>query len=173
MDLDATDLQSHWDADKETMRPADTPDELQAEIDAAPAPAERLLLWAMRGWASLRTNKRPPQPWAHQALTTRASQRTAALFIAWMQALEAGQRRPLALGCDGCGAMSQDEARLILACGLASSASAASTKLLEPLVHEPEAVIVLASTLGKALAASGWPLPVRRSPAAAAAATLH
>jgi hypothetical protein len=97
-------------------------------------------------------------------LAARASGRVAAVFVAWMQAVEAGGRRPMRVGAVDCGAMWEDEARLVLACGLAATASQISVELLEPLVHEPESVTVLAASLSAALAAAGWALPVRPPP---------
>ena len=103
----------------------------------------------------------------------KASPRAASLFLAWIQAVEAGSRRPLALTCGHCGGLSTDAQRLIVACGLAPTDRRLAEALLAPVVHEPPMVMMLARSLNAALAAAGWPLPARGLEGAPERTTLH
>lgn len=131
-----------------------------------PAPAEHLLLSSLAAWAAARHAGEPPQPLLGAALTERASPRAAALFLAWVQAIEAGCVRPLCAHCADCGGLSDDLQRLVAACGLSPVAFEMGEALVAPLVRDPCQVMTLARALNAALAACGWPLPARLEPAA-------
>jgi hypothetical protein len=64
----------------------------------------------------------------------RASGRAAALFVAWMQAVEAARRRPLQIHCAHCRGASVDEQRLIFAMGVAPIDMDLGEILLAPLL---------------------------------------
>lgn len=125
--------------------------------------AEQLLLHALRAWGGARVLGRRPPCLVSPAFTAVTSARAAAFFAAWMQALEAGARRPIMLSSDG-GDPSADEIRLIRACGVATIDLQVSCDLLEPLCREPEAVAVLGRGLNLSLIAAGWPYPARFGP---------
>jgi hypothetical protein len=127
------------------------------------APAERLLLWCMRAWATVRLSGERPQTSLIPMLSARASPRAAALFGAWMQAIEAGASRKLRIQCGACTILSPDEERLLLAAGLAPVAMEAGHGLLRPLLPDPEPTMALARALNRTLAADGWRLPARLS----------
>jgi hypothetical protein len=122
---------------------------------------ERLLLGAMRQWASLRSAGERPNRTVAQTLAFRSSNRVAGLFIAWMQSVEASLRRPIQVECPVCGGISTDEQRLVVACGLAGTAPHVGEDLLEPLLIDAQPVMTLARALNAALRADGYPLPVR------------
>src|SRR6478752_1036292 len=126
-----------------------------------PTAGERLLLSAMRQWAALRSAGEPPARLVAQALAFRASNRTGGLFVAWIQSIEAGLRRPLQVECPACGGISTDEQRLMVSCGLAAAATAAGEALLEPLLVDSRPTMVLARALNATLRVDGYPLPVR------------
>ncbi len=144
---------------------------------SGPTLGERLLLSAMRQWAALRSADETPNRMVAQALTFRASNRVGGLFVAWMQAVESMLKRPIQVQCPVCGGISTDEQRLVVSCGLAGTATAVGEELLEPLLIDPQPVMVLARALNAALRADGYPLPVRlrEAPAEHAAGpyTLH
>ncbi|MDZ4372059.1 MAG: hypothetical protein U1C74_11615, partial [Phenylobacterium sp.] len=123
------------------------------------APAERLLFAGIQAWARLRISGQRPHQAVAIALARKVSGRTASLFVAWIQAVEADSRRPLSLTCPDCGGVSTDAQRLIVACGAAPTDWALAHALLEPILHHPDLVIDLSQTLNRALAAEGWPLP--------------
>jgi hypothetical protein len=131
----------------------------------------------MRQWAALRSADETPNRMVAQALTFRASNRVGGLFVAWMQAVESMLKRPIQVQCPVCGGISTDEQRLVVSCGLAGTATAVGEELLEPLLIDPQPVMVLARALNAALRADGYPLPVRlrEAPAEHAAGpyTLH
>ncbi|ODT88988.1 hypothetical protein [Phenylobacterium sp. SCN 70-31] len=124
-------------------------------------PAERLLFAGVRAWARMRISGHRPHQAVAAALGRRVSARTATLFIAWIQAVETGSRRPLALTCPDCGGVSTDAQRLIVACGSAPVDGALAYALLEPILRDPSIVIGLGVRLNRAMAAEGWPLPAR------------
>lgn len=126
-----------------------------------PTVGERLLLGAMRQWATLRSAGERPNRLVAQALAFRSSQRVGGLFVAWMQAVEAALRRPIQVQCPVCGGISTDEQRLVVACGLAGTATSVGEDLLEPLLTDSQPVMVLARALNAALRVDGYPLPVR------------
>jgi len=128
---------------------------------SGPTVGERLLLGAMRQWAALREADESPNRLVAQALTFRASNRVGGLFVAWMQSVESMLRRPIEVQCPVCGGISTDEQRLVVSCGLAGTASGIGEELLEPLLIDPQPVMVLARALNAALRADGYPLPVR------------
>lgn len=140
-----------------------------------PLPGEQLLLSTFRTWAALRLSGLEPGPRVSRALAWRTSERTAALFTGWMKALEAACRRPLQLQCPRCGGASLDEQRLVVACGLAPVALDLGERLLEPLLADAGAVMILARALNASLAADGYPLPARLADTAPTEAppTLH
>lgn len=128
---------------------------------SGPTVGERLLLGAIRQWASLRAAGERPNRLVAQALAFRASNRVGGLFVAWMQSVEAGLRRPIEVQCPVCGGISTDEQRLVVSCGLAGAATGLGEELLEPLLLDAQPVMVLARALNAALRVDGYPLPVR------------
>lgn len=124
-------------------------------------PGEKLLLQAMRSWAELRASGERPSVMVGRALSFRASDRVAALFGAWAQAIEAAGRRPIRLQCPSCGGPSVDEQRLIVAVGIAPVAFEVGERVLEPLLSETRPAMVLGRALNAAMAAAGFPLPAR------------
>jgi hypothetical protein len=128
---------------------------------AAPTGAERLILAGLRAWAIGRIDGGDPQEPVRAALAAAASEQTGALFVAWMQAVEQAARRALQISCPHCRGASLDEQRLVVACGLAPVAFEMGERLLQPLLREPRAAMVLARALNRALRAAGLPLPVR------------
>ena len=144
------------------------------------SPAERLLFASLRGWAGLRTAGKRPHDEIAPLLTRRASARSGAMFVAWIHAIEAACRAPLRLDCQGCGGMSTDAQRLIVACGVSPVAPDMAHALLSPLLIDTQLVVQMGRRLNACLAADGWPLPVRLSdappvspPESAARGTLH
>lgn len=128
---------------------------------AGPTTGEKLLLSAIRDWATLRSSEEQPNRRVAQALAFRSSNRVAGLFLAWMQSVEASLRRPIQIQCPVCGGISTDEQRLIVSCGLAGTATSLGEDLLAPLLTDGQPVMVLARALNAALRAEGYPLPVR------------
>lgn len=123
--------------------------------------AEQLLLHAMRAWGGARALGLKPAGMVANAFAENTSERAAAFFAAWMQALEAGARRPIAWAQPSTGTLTVDEARLIQACGLAPVDLQLSCGLLAPLLAEPEGAAVLGRGLNLALAQAGWRYPAR------------
>jgi hypothetical protein len=128
---------------------------------SGPSVGEKLLLSAMRQWAALRSADESPNRLVAQALSFRASNRVGGLFVAWMQSVESMLRRPIQVQCPVCGGISTDEQRLVVSCGLAGTASLLGEDLLQPLLIDPQPVMVLARALNAALRVDGYPLPVR------------
>jgi hypothetical protein len=62
---------------------------------SALAPAGQLLIWSLEGWASARIAGDAPHGPLGAVLTAKTSARAAALFIAWIQAIEAARLRPI------------------------------------------------------------------------------
>jgi hypothetical protein len=125
------------------------------------SPGERLLLASLRDWARRRIGDERPIGRVAATLAFRSSDRVAALFVAWIQAIERVLRRPVQITCPQCGGVSIDEQRLIVSCGLASAAFQVGEQLLEPLLIDTQSVMVLGRALNAALAAEGLDLPVR------------
>ena len=138
----------------------------------APTPGEQLLLAAVRVWAQARVQGCRPHRHVADALAARSSRRVGALFVAWMQAVEADTLRPIQIRCAGCGGLSDDEERLIVACGIAPVAMDLGEQLLAPMLREPGVAMALGRSLNAAMAADGWRLPARIG-APAPAPTLH
>lgn len=137
-----------------------TPETFQRQV-AALAPAEDLLLCSLRGWAAGRLARQRPHQAITAALTAKAGGRVAALFLAWVQGVEAASLRPLQAECAHCGGISPDLQRLVAACGLAPVAFELAERLIEPLVSDSRMVVTLARALNAALASAGWPVPAR------------
>lgn len=125
------------------------------------SPGEKLLLQALRSWAGLRSSGERPNVMVARALSFRASDRVAALFTAWVQAIEMAGRRPIRMQCPSCGGPSTDEQRLLVALGVAPVAFEIGERVLEPLLTETKPVMVLGRALNAALAAAGFPIPAR------------
>lgn len=125
------------------------------------APGENLLICGLKAWAAARCAGEPPHRPLSEALSRRTNPRVAALFLAWVQAIEASSLRPLRAECPHCGGAAADVQRLVVACGIAPVAQDLGEKLIAPLVSDPGLVMVLARSLNAALAHAGWPLPAR------------
>lgn len=125
------------------------------------APGENLLICGLKAWAAARCAGEPPHRPLSEALSRRTNPRVAALFLAWVQAIEASSLRPLRAECPHCGGAAADVQRLVVACGVAPVALDMGEKLIAPLVSDPRPVMVLARSLNAALAQAGWPLPAR------------
>lgn len=124
-------------------------------------PGENLLIYGLRAWAAARCAGEAPHRPISLALAQRTNPRVAALFLAWIQAVEASIVRPIQAECPHCGGAAPDVQRLVVACGVAPVAFDLGEKLIEPLVSDPQAVMILARSLNVALAQAGWPLPAR------------
>lgn len=124
-------------------------------------PGENLLICGLRAWAAARCAGEAPQQPISQALTERTNSRVAALFLAWIQAVEVSSLRPIQAECCSCGGAAPDVQRLVIACGVAPVAFDLGEKLIAPLVSDPEGVMILAHALNRALVQAGWPLPAR------------
>ena len=124
-------------------------------------PGENLLICGLRAWAAARCAGEAPHRPVSQALARRTNARVAALFLAWIQAVEASILRPILAECDHCGGAAPDVQRLVVACGVAPVAFDLGEKLIAPLVSDPQGVMILARSLNAALAQAGWPLPAR------------
>ena len=75
--------------------------------------------------------------------------------------------------CPGCGGVSPDAQRLIVACGIAPVAPDMADAILSPLLVDTQLVVQMGRRLNAALAADGWSLPVRlAAPPSVAAAPL-
>lgn len=131
------------------------------QTKSALAPAERLLFAALQGWATLRARGERPHSQIAPLLAHKTSGRAAALFVAWIEAVEAASVRPLQIECPSCRGPAPDAQRLIVACGVAPVAPAMAEAILAPLLLGPETVMRLGRSLNAALAAEGWPLPAR------------
>jgi len=134
---------------------------VDATCAAMPTLGERLVLESLRCWAASRMDGGHPIVASRRLIAWRTSERVAALFVAWMNAVEEGRRRPIQIHCRRCRGASNDEQRLILAMGVASVDMELGETLLTPLLIDPGAVMALARALGAALAAGGLPLPAR------------
>ena len=125
------------------------------------AAGERLLVGALMVWAAARRGRQTPNRAVADVLAQRAGPRVAALFVAWIQSVEAACLRPMETECPGCGGVGLDLQRLVVACGLAPVDMEVGEQLLAPLVSDPTGVMTLARGLNAAMAQAGWPLPVR------------
>ena len=127
---------------------------------------ERLLVGAVIVWAAARRGRQTPNRAVADVLAQRAGPRVAALFVAWIQSVEAACLRPMETECPGCGGVGLDLQRLVVACGVAPVDMDVGEQLLAPLVSDPAGVMTLARGLNAAMAQAGWPLPARlHSPA--------
>ena len=124
-------------------------------------PGENLLICSLRAWAAARCAGEMPHRALSRALTQRTNPRVAALFLAWIQAVEASTLRPIVAECSECGGAAPDLQRLVVACGVAPIDLRMGEALIAPLVSDPQQVMVLARSLNAALAQAGWPLPAR------------
>jgi hypothetical protein len=132
----------------------------RAETEGAKlAPAERLLLCALHSWVN--ADDAVKRRALTATLSDLTSPRVGALFLAWMQEVEAARLRPLTPSCRGCSGFGPDLQRLVVACGAAPVAFEAGEKLLQPLLADAASTMVLARSLNGAMAACGWRLPVR------------
>jgi hypothetical protein len=134
---------------------------------------EQLLLYAMRAWGGARALALRPAVVVGPALARNTSDHAAAFFAAWMQALEAGARRPIAWSFPSGGEPTMDEACLIQACGLAAVDLQLTCGLLAPLTTDPESAAVLGRSLNLALYAAGWRCPARFCGASCPRGRLH
>jgi hypothetical protein len=133
---------------------------VDAICPADPSPGERLVLESLRCWASSRRSGRRPEA-AGRLIAWRTSEQVAALFVAWMQAVEERRRRPIQICCLHCGGASIDEQRLIFAMGVAPIDMELGETLLAPLLIDPAGVMALARPLNAVLATMGLPVPAR------------
>ena len=81
------------------------------------APAEKLLLASLSAWAASPTTAL--RRLVCRALADRTDGRVAALFSAWIQAVDAARLRPMIRCCSRCEGPGPDLQRLVLACGVA------------------------------------------------------
>lgn len=123
--------------------------------------SEQLVLAGLRSWAGARMAKQEPHNLVRPGLTHMASKPVATVFVALMERIERQARRAMQVHCVACSGYSEDEQRLVLACGISRSAPEIALQLLAPLVKEPEAPVLLARTLNVALRNAGYRLPVR------------
>lgn len=136
--------------------------------------SEQLVLAGLRSWARARMAGEEPHGLVRPSLTHVASKPVASVFIALMERIERDARRAMQVHCVACGGYSQDEQRVVLACGVSRSAPEIALQLLAPLVKAPEAPVLLARTLNVALHNAGYRLPVRLwDDEDAVAATIH
>lgn len=126
-----------------------------------PAPGERLLIEAMRRWASHRMAGVRPHHAVRCLLSWKASERAAALFTAWMEEVEASRARPIHMQCAQCGGLSEDEQRLVVSVGVAPINLTLAERVTATLLHEPGRLAVLSRALNAALAASDMRVPAR------------
>lgn len=138
------------------------------------AVSEQLVLASLRAWARARMAGDDPRELVRPGLTHVSSRPVASVFVALMEHIERDARRAMEVHCIACGGYSQDEQRVVLACGVARTAPDVALALLRPLVGGPEASVLLARTLNVALGKAGFPMPVRMwDVAASVPATVH
>ena len=125
------------------------------------AVSEQLVLASLRAWARARMAGDDPRELVRPGLTHVSSRPVANVFVALMEHIERDARRAMEVHCIACGGYSQDEQRVVLACGVARTAPDVALQLLRPLVGAPEAPVLLARTLNVALGKAGFPMPVR------------
>ena len=134
---------------------------------------EQLVLAGLRGWARARLSGDEPRLLVDAGLTHVASRPVAQVFAAMMRQVERQAVRAMQVHCVACPGYSEDEQRIVLACGLARTSPWLTCRLLHPLVRAPEKPALLAGALNVALENSGYRLPVRRVFDAEGPATLH
>lgn len=138
------------------------------------AVSEQLVLASLRAWARARMSGEDPRELVRPALTHVSSKPVASVFVALMEHIERDAQRAMEVHCIACGGYSQDEQRVVLACGVARAAPQAALALLAPLVAAPEAPTLLARTLNVALGKAGFPMPLRLwDDEAGVSATVH
>ena len=138
------------------------------------AVSEQLVLASLRAWARARMAGDDPRELVRPGLTHVSSRPVANVFVALMEHIERDARRAMEVHCIACGGYSQDEQRVVLACGVARTAPDVALQLLRPLVGAPEAPVLLARTLNVALGKAGFPMPVRLwDDEAGVSATVH
>jgi len=135
--------------------------------------SEQLVLAGLRCWAQARMVREEPRELVRPSLTHVASKPVASVFIALMERIERDARRAMQVHCVACRGYSEDEQRLVLACGVSRTAPEVALQLLAPLVNAPEAPVLLARTLNVALGKAGYRLPVRLWDDETVAATIH
>jgi len=135
--------------------------------------SEQLVLAGLRCWAQARMVREEPRELVRPSLTHVASKPVASVFIALMERIERDARRAMQVHCVACRGYSEDEQRLVLACGVSRTAPEVALHLLAPLVNAPEAPVLLARTLNVALGKAGYRLPVRLWDDETVAATIH
>ena len=122
---------------------------------------EQLVLAGLRTWARARMAGDEPRCLIRPGLTHVASKPVASVFTAMMEHIEREATRAMQIHCVACSGYSEDEQRVVLACGVARASLGAAFDLMRPLVNAPEAPVLLARTLNVALGDAGYPLPVR------------
>lgn len=122
---------------------------------------EQLVLAAFRSWAQARLAGEDPRGLVRPGLCHVASKPAADFFVAMMQHMEREAARRMEVHCVACGGYSQDEQRVVLACGLARAAPETTEALLAPLVRRPREPVLLAGGLNLALWEAGYRLPTR------------
>ena len=138
------------------------------------AVSEQLVLASLRAWARARMAGDDPRELVRPGLAHVSSRPVASVFVALMERIERDARRAMEVHCIACGGYSQDEQRVVLACGVARTAPDVALQLLRPLVGAPEAPVLLARTLNVALGKAGFPMPVRLwDDEAGVSATVH
>ena len=138
------------------------------------AVSEQLVLASLRAWARARMAGDDPRELVRPGLAHVSSRPVASVFVALMEHIERDARRAMEVHCIACGGYSQDEQRVVLACGVARTAPDVALQLLRPLVGAPEAPVLLARTLNVALGKAGFPMPVRLwDDEAGVSATVH
>ena len=138
------------------------------------AVSEQLVLASLRAWARARLAGDDPRELVRPGLAHVSSKPVASVFVALMEHIERNARRAMEVHCIACGGYSQDEQRVVLACGVARTAPDVALQLLRPLVGAPEAPVLLARTLNVALSKAGFPMPVRMwDDEASVPATVH
>jgi hypothetical protein len=135
--------------------------------------SEQLVLAGLRAWARARMEGEEPRALIRPSLIHVASRPVATVFVAMMESIEREAARAMQIHCVACSGYSQDEQRVVLACGVAQAAPEVAMQLLGPLVKACEAPFLLARTLNVALANAGYPMPVRMWDEHETPATVH
>ena len=134
---------------------------------------EQLVLAGLRTWARARMAGDEPRCLIRPGLTHVASKPVASVFTAMMEHIEREATRAMQIHCVACSGYSEDEQRVVLACGVARASLGAAFDLMRPLVKAPETPVLLARTLNVALSNAGYPLPVRMWDDEPMRATIH
>jgi hypothetical protein len=143
-----------------SYRPTPAEDPIRESLPN-PAPGERLLIEAMRRWATHRMAGVRPHHAVRCLMSWKASDRAAALFTAWMEEVEASRSRPIHMQCANCGGLSDDEQRLVVSVGVAPLNLMLAEKVTSTLLHEPGRLAVLSRALNAALTAADMRVPAR------------